>query len=54
MFMRLSTFTGLDWITGLSLKSKAYRFTITCDLFVQCMRQEYMVSLVSRSACQIH
>ena len=32
--------TGLDWTTELSLKSRAYRFNITCDLFVQCMRQD--------------
>ena len=31
--------TGLDWITGLSLKLRVYHCTITCDLFVQCMRQ---------------
>ena len=31
--------TGLDWTTGLSLKLRAYHCTITCDLFVQCMRQ---------------
>ena len=33
--------TGLlDWTTGLSLKSRAYRFNITCGLIVQCMRQD--------------
>ena len=40
----LSTFTGLDWtgldwIIGPSLKSRAYHNIITCDLFVQCIRQ---------------
>ena len=37
---------SLDWTTqwtgllsGLSLKLRAYHCTITCDLFVQCMRQ---------------
>ena len=29
----LSTFTGLDWTTGFSLKPGAYHYTITCDLF---------------------
>ena len=31
--VRLPTFTGLDWIE-LSLKSRAYLYAITCDLFV--------------------
>ena len=31
--------SGLDWI-GLSPKSRTYRYTITGNLFVQCMRQD--------------
>ena len=35
---KLSTITGLDWITGLPLKSRACHYTNTCDIRITQIR----------------